>query len=600
VFTELHHVQRFSRLMLMLEPLFISKLLDEYRSGERTPEDTIRDVYVRIRSAADDHVWIHLVPESDALRAARDLTGGPGTPPLYGIPFAVKDNIDVAGLPTTAGCPAYVYTPTESATVVKKALAAGAILIGKTNMDQFATGLVGTRSPYGACANAFNAEYISGGSSSGSAVAVAKGLVAFSLGTDTAGSGRVPAALNGIVGVKPSRGLVSAAGVVPACRSLDCVSVFAADTNGAGQVLEVLAGPDPRDAFCRVAAQLPTNHAPPKIGIPPDDQCEFFGDDASKDAWTKAVQRAVDLGAQLVEFDLAPFNKAASLLYSGPFVAERYAAVGDFVRRLPPEEMDPTVRQIVLGSSAYSAAEAFQAQYELEELKRVTSIILNRVDALLLPTTPTTYKISEVQNNPLELNSRLGIYTNFVNLLDLSGIALPSGLRRDGLPFGITLLAPAFGDRKLLHLAHWWERTASDREYLGQPDAGVLIAVVGAHLSGQPLNWQLTRRAGTLIQATTTAPYYRLYALPETIPKKPGLIRAADRQDHGIEVEVWRLSTAAFGEFVAEIPPPLGIGTLQLADNSQVKGFLCEPYVLGEAEDITQFRAWRKYIESRS
>lgn len=576
-------------------PLSISALLRQYRSGEWTPEDTVRKVYERIRSAGDDHVWIHLVPEADSLQRARELSSLSRDLPLYGVPFAIKDNFDVAGMPTTAGCPAYAYIPAATATAVSNALAGGAILIGKTNMDQFATGLVGTRSPYGACSCVFHSEYISGGSSSGSAVAVAKGEVAFSFGTDTAGSGRVPAALNGIVGIKPSRGLVSAAGVVPACRSLDCVSIFAADVASGGVVLNVISGADRADPYSRTFAQSPSHGSRPKIAVPSRREMQFFDDSHSSDCWAQSLQKLQSLGAELLEIDLEPFLKAAELLYFGPYVAERYAAVGDFVQAAREQDLDPTVRKIILDSARYSAVDVFRAEYQLQELKKASAAVFQSIDALFLPTTPTTYKISEVQANPLQLNSRLGLYTNFVNLLDLCGIAVPGPMRHDDLPFGVTFLAPAFSDRKLLNLAHWWEGTQG-REYLPSLHPGVLIAVVGAHLTGQPLNWQLTSRGGELVSTTKTTPQYRLFALRGTTPPKPGLVRVTEHQDGGIEVEVWRLSAPAFGSFVAEIPPPLSIGTLELADGSLVKGFLCEPCALDNAEEITHLGSWRRYL----
>ena len=465
-------------------------------------------------------------------------------------------------------------------------------------MDQFATGLVGTRSPFGACSSIYHPDYISGGSSSGSALAVAKQEVCFAFGTDTAGSGRVPAAFNGIVGVKPTRGLVSMAGVVPACRSLDCMSVFSPDVETSAHVLEVLAGTDEADPYSRSVQQRCDSFTIPEIGIPHDDQMQFFGDDAASDCWRRAVLRArgPGLSAKLTEIDYTPFQRAAELLYSGPFVAERYAALGSFVASRPESDLDPVVRGIILGSAKYSAMDVFNAQYQLQELRSAVNRIFESIDALLLPTTPTIYRIEEVRGNPVQLNSRLGTYTHFANLLDLCVIALPAGLRDDGLPFGVMLVAPAFSDAKLLRLAHWWEGSQSGN-YLRQ-ESCIQLAVVGAHLAGQPLNHQLTTRGASLLRTTTTAPKYRLFALADTTPPKPGLLRVPEPQSNGIEVEVWQLTREAFGSFVAAIPPPMGVGNLELADGSVVKGFMCEPYALHGAKEITALGGWRNYLKS--
>ena len=435
--------------------LNLQNLRRQYESGAARPEDIVRLIYDRIKAAGDDHVWICLVPEEEALKRARELGAYSPDRPLFGIPFAVKDNIDVEGLPTTAGCPAFSHVPERNAGAVQRAIDAGAILVGKTNMDQFATGLVGTRSPYGACSSIYHPDYISGGSSSGSAVAVAKGYVCFALGTDTAGSGRVPAAFNGLIGIKPTRGLISTAGVLPACRSLDCVSIFSPDVETGGRVLEVLAGIDERDPYSRSGRQQYDRFTPRKIGIPGADQMQFFGDEAASHCWRRAVLQA--RGPELTEIDLTPFQRAAELLYSGPFVAERYASVGSFVVTRPESDLDPTVREIILGAAKYSAVDVFNAEYQLQDLRSSVNKIFEGIDALLLPTAPAIYRIEEIRRNPIELNSRLGIYTNFVNLLDLCAIAVPAGLRDDGLPFGVTLMAPAFCDAKLLRLAHWWE-----------------------------------------------------------------------------------------------------------------------------------------------
>ena len=554
-------------------------------------------VYRKIKAAGDDHVWIYVVPEDAALAYARELGEWSPDRPLFGVPFAVKDNIDVEGIPTTAACPAFSYVPQRSASVVQKALDAGAILVGKTNMDQFATGLVGTRTPYGACSSVYHADYISGGSSSGSAVAVAKGQVYFALGTDTAGSGRVPAAFNGIVGVKPTRGLVSTAGVVPACRSLDCVSIFTPDVVTGTRVLEVLSGVDDADPYSRSGQQQCDRFASPKIGIASEQQMQFFGDEAAAACWQRAVRKMRETpGVEMVEIDFTPFQQTAELLYAGPYVAERYASVGAFVESRLESDFDATVRGIILDGAKFSAVEAFQAEYKLQALRSTVRKIFEGIEALLLPTAPSIYKIEDVRRDPIQLNSRLGTYTNFVNLLDLCCVAVPAGLRDDGLPFGVTFMAPAFSDAKLLRLARVWEGTASGRP-MRQGNC-VQLAVVGAHLSEQPLNHQLTSRGATLMRTTTTAPKYRLYALAGTIPPKPGLLRVEDAQPSGIEVEIWQLTHEAFGSFVAEIPPPMGIGNLELAEGSVVKGFVCEPYALEGALEITMLGGWRNYLKS--
>ena len=535
----------------------------------------IRETYRRIAERGLRPVWIELVPEEQALaRAAKDG-------PLSGMTFAVKDNIDVAGMPTTAGCPAYAYTPQKSAPVVERLEAAGAILIGKTNMDQFATGLVGVRSPYGACASVFDERYISGGSSSGSAVAVASGLVRFALGTDTAGSGRVPAAFNNIVGWKPTRGAISTAGVVPACRTLDCVSVFTRTCADALAVRQVLANSNQRAS--------PWLGGPFRFGVPPRDQLEFFGDEQAAALFQQAEERMAKIGGERIEIDFAPFRAAAELLYAGPWVAERLAAIREFFDA-HADEMDPTVRAIIGGGARYSAVDTFKAMYRLADLRESAEAEWARMDVMLLPTTGTTYTIDEVRAEPVKLNTNLGYYTNFVNLLDLAAVAIPAGFRENGLPFGVSLIGRAGTDEALLKLGESFASGAT-----AGPTGCVLVAVVGAHLSGQPLNWQLTGRGARLIRTRRTAPNYRLYALEGTVPPKPGLIRDDAVSGPGIELEVWAMPEAHFGSFVASIPPPLGIGSVTLDDSSIVKCFLCEPYALGAAKEITALGSWREY-----
>jgi allophanate hydrolase len=514
--------------------------------------------------------------------------------PLSGLTFAIKDNIDLAGLPTTAACPAYAYLPAKSAPVVQRLIDAGAIPAGKTNMDQFATGLVGTRSPHGACSSVFDERFISGGSSSGSAVAVASGQVNFALGTDTAGSGRVPAAFNNLVGMKPTRGLLSTSGVVPACRSLDCVTILARTCADASNVFEAARGFDPSDPYSRVPTPgqgaAPWATGPFRFGVPAADQLEFFGDAEAAGLYRKAIADLEALGGTKVEIDFELFRAAADLLYSGPWVAERLAAIGPFLEK-HAAEMNPVVRDIIAGARRFTAVDAFLAEYKLCELRRATEVEWARMDVLALPTTGAIYTHEAVAADPVRLNTNLGYYTNFVNLLDLAAIAVPAGFRPNGLPFGISLMGPAFTDRGLLALAGRYLREPV-------PDTApgcISVAVLGAHLSGEPLNGQLTERGARLLKTCRTAPGYRFYALAGAI-EKPGLIRDDSFAGPGIEVEVWAVPEDQFGSYVAAVPPPLGIGNAVLDSGETVKCFICEPYAIANAPEITHFGGWRKYL----
>jgi len=561
----------------------IEALLSAYRSGESTPRDVISALLPHLDS--DPAVWISRFGDEALLARAAELEKiHPCALPLYGIPFAVKDNIDVAGLPTTAACPAFSYEPKEDAPVVRLLLEAGAICIGKTNLDQFATGLVGVRSPYGVPKNPFGSEFIPGGSSSGSAVAVAGDLVAFSLGTDTAGSGRVPAAFNNLFGWKPTRGILSTRGVVPACRSLDCVSVFANSAADLGLVMKVVSVFDKEDAFSRPPAFLPARPTR-RIGIPRADQLEFFGDGAYSDLWKTSVDGLRARGFSVMEVDFSPFLEAARLLYEGPWVAERYLATRELLER-DPDTLHPVTRAIVEKGRDGSAADAFAAQYRLAELRRRAEAVWDSIDVLCTPTAGTIYKVSEVEANPVLLNSHLGYYTNFLNLLDLSGLAVPAGFRPDGLPFGITYIARAFEDPALLALAGAEPETGDSLE----------IAVCGAHMTGLPLNHQLTERGGNLVRVTKTAPVYRMFALDE---KRPGLVRCKEG-GASLELEVWKLPVREAGSFLAGIPAPLGLGRVLLEDGTDVCGFLCEACAVDDKPEITGHGGWRRWIAARS
>jgi allophanate hydrolase len=589
--------------------LGLERLRRGYADGTLTPVAVVEAVYRAIAELDDPAVFVHVVPEDDALARARALAALPAAErgPLYGIPFAVKDNIDVAALPTSAACPAFQYVPKESATSVQRLLDAGAIVIGKTNLDQFATGLVGTRSPYGVPRNPFDPAYIPGGSSSGSGVAVGAGLVTFALGTDTAGSGRVPAGMNNIVGVKPTRGVVSTFGVVPACRAQDCISVFSGDVSEATQVLRVMAGADARDPFSRSAAASwdprPTLPGQFRFGVPRAEQLVFF-DAATREAFLLAAERLTALGGRRVEVDFAPFARTAGLLYGQAWVAQRLEAAQDLFAR-EPKALDPIVRQILEGAVVYRALDAYLAEARLSALRNESLPAWREMDVLLVPTIPGPPKLAEVQADPIGLNTKLGSYTNFVNLLDLCAAAVPVSFGEDGVPRGVTLIAPAEADGMLLGIADGLHRAAGLKRGATQhplPAAEpplqprVRIAVAGAHLSGMPLNPQLTSLGARLIARTRTAASYRFYAL-KTEPPKPGLVRVQPgQQGHAIEVEVWALSSAALGEFVNVLPAPMCLGRVELEGGDTVIGFLCEPFALEGARDITEFGGWRQFV----
>jgi allophanate hydrolase len=596
---------------LLTTPAFdIASLRAFYREGGKVA-DIVEAVFARITEVNDPGIFIHLADKRAVLEEAAKLGSFDPSKPLFGIPFAVKDNIDVTGMPTTAACPDYAYLPEKDATVVHLLKKAGALVIGKTNLDQFATGLVGVRSPYPIPKNAIDPKLVPGGSSSGSAVATAQGIVSFALGTDTAGSGRIPAGLNNIVGLKPSVGALSATGVIPACRTLDCVSIFALTVDDAWSVFSVAAKYDESDAYSKSLPATGFGSAPPvlKIGVPAKQDLQFFGDTVMEAAYFDALSALGKLGHKLVEVPFGDFYKVANLLYEGAWVAERYAAVKDFFDT-QEASFHPVTRKIYGGAKALSASDAFNGFYALQGLKKKLAPLIASVDLFCVPTAPTHYTRADLEAEPIRENSRLGTYTNFVNLLDMCGIAVPTGTRADGLPASVTLLAASGKDglaatiardlhasSKLTLGATGWPQPAiveplTDREGDGLID----IVVVGAHLSGMPLNHELINLDGTFSRVAQTSDAYRLYALAGTVPPKPGMIRVDGGEGGMIEVEVWKLTPAAFGRFVAAIPTPLGIGTVKLSDGSCAKGFLAEPMALKGATDITDFGGWRAYF----
>ena len=588
----------------------ISALHALYARGG-SPVQVVGEVYRRLVAINDPGIFITLVPGETACDAAARLSPfDPVKYPLWGVPFAVKDNIDVAGLATTAACPAFAYTPTKTAFAVQRLLDAGAILLGKTNLDQFATGLVGVRSPYPVPRNAIDPAYVPGGSSSGSAVVVSHGIATFALGTDTAGSGRVPAALNNIVGLKPSLGAVSASGVVPACRTLDTISVFAGTVEDADRAFRVMAAFDPLDAYSR---NLPVPSAPGalppglRIGAPDPASRRFGGDALSEAAFDAALAHLP--GALAV--DLAPMFEVASLLYTGPWVAERYQAIRTVIENTP-DVLHPTTRAIIEGARKLSAADAFAGLYKLADLRRTADMIWSRIDVLVVPTYPRPRIVADLASDPIGPNSELGTYTNFVNLLDLCALAVPGAFRSDGFSSGVTLIAPRGRDGLLaalgarLHFAAG--SVGASRSPVPAPATGLAtaapgeieLAVVGAHLSGMPLNPELTSRHARFLRAATTTRDYRLYALAGGPPFRPGLMRVGDGEGFEIATEVWALSPEGLGSFLAGVPAPLGLGTTRLADGTTPKGFIVEAQGIAGAKDISAFGGWRKYIASLS
>ncbi len=588
--------------------LQLDVLRQAYRNGDTTP----RQLLAKLREKAtalnpDYHLFIHLlsVVELEPYLAAldgRDLD----SLPLYGVPFAIKDNIDLAGIPTTAACPDFAYVPERSATIVEQLIALGAIPLGKTNLDQFATGLNGSRSPYGACPNSVLTEYPSGGSSAGSSLAVALGVASFALGTDTAGSGRVPAALNNLVGLKASKGLISTAGVLPACRTLDCVTTFTATAREASQLLALTAKVDPRDEYSRRNPSWNDGSAfgAPRafrFGVPRTQDLEFFGCVEGPLLFGDAIDRLEALGGEAVELDLSPFLEAARLLYEGPWVAERYSVAGELMEK-NPEAVLPVIRAVLAKAPAVTGVQTFRAQYRLQALKALCDKALEDLDCVLTPTIGRPVTLAELHAEPVLRNSELGYYTNFMNLLDYAAVAVPSGFMANGLPWGVTLFGRAFTDQYLLSVADALQRQL-DSELPTPANVArhdrARIVVCGAHLQGLALNWQLTQRGGRLMETTLSSPDYQLYALAGGPPLRPGMVRVKDG-GLAIAVEVWELPSSELGSFLTGIPAPLGLGKVQLADGRWESGFICEPYGLEGALDISHLGGWRAYLETRS
>lgn len=584
--------------MLKEMPLSLPALREAYAKGV-TPAEIVREVYRRIDAVGDPAMFIHLRPMDDVLAEAAALTSTQSDPMIWGAPFVVKDNIDIGGIPTTAACPSYAYTPDADAFVVARLRAAGALVIGKTNLDQFATGLVGVRSPYGVPRNAVDPEIVPGGSSSGSAVAVGHGIVAFSLGTDTAGSGRVPAALNNIVGLKPSLGALSARGVVPACRTLDTISIFASNVPDAFAVFEIACAEDTADPYSKALAPghlgVPPPH--PRIGVPDAASRLFFGDDAQAQSFEQSLSRLGALGANIIELDFTPFYDVAEMLYDGAWVAERYTVVEALMRE-NADALHPTTAKIIGAAEDLSAADAFRGMYRLKELERTARARLAGVDMLCVPTIPTFYSLADLEADPVTPNSNLGTYTNFVNLLDLCGIAVPSLPRADGRPGSITLLGQGGMDAQVASVASAFEGTLPVPSVPQHPASDeIALAVCGAHMSGMALNRELTSRGGRLLETTRTAPRYRLYALAGGPPMRPGLLRI--EKGAQIELELWALPKAAMGDFLQGVPAPLSIGTVELESGAKAHGFLVETTGVQGAEDITHLGGWRAYLQAK-
>ncbi len=593
--------------------LRIDTLRAAYAAAETSPRRLIAELREKAATLNPEFkLFIHLLTLEELEPYLAALDGkSPAELPLYGIPFAIKDNIDLAGIPTTAACPAFAYTPETSATIVAQLIALGAVPLGKTNLDQFATGLNGTRSPYGECRNSVHPDYPSGGSSAGSSLAVALGLASFALGTDTAGSGRVPAALNNLVGLKASKGLISTAGVVPACRTLDCVTFFTASAAEASQLLALTARLDPRDEYSRANPLWNDGSAFGRIGsfrfgVPKN--LEFLGCAESPALFAATIEHLKALGGEPVEIDFSPFLEAARLLYEGPWVAERYSVAGELIER-QPDAVLPVIKAVLEKAPGTTAVQLFRAQYRLQQLKAICDRIMAEVDCVLTPAYPRPVTLAELHAEPVKRNSDLGWYTNFMNMLDYAAVAVPAGVMDNGLPWGVTLFGRVFTDQYLLSLADALQRqtalkligsNALDTPAPRNPARNdrARIVVCGAHLDGLPLNGQLRQRGARLLGATRSAPDYQLYALAGGPPLRPGMVRVTEG-GVAIEVEVWELPSAELGSFLTGIPAPLGLGKVQLEDGRWETGFICEPYGLEGAQDISAFGGWRAYLQSQ-
>jgi len=591
----------------------IPELHAAYENGVQ-PVDVIDEIFARLEAVDDPAIFIHLCDRDALKEEARALGAFDPDMALWGIPFAAKDNIDVAGLPTTAACPAYAYTPATDAFVIANLRASGALMIGKTNLDQFATGLVGIRSPYGAPRNSVDPFMVPGGSSGGSGVIVGHGIVSFSLGTDTAGSGRVPAALNNIVGLKPSLGALSASGVVPACRTLDTISIFALTVDDAYAAFDVAADYDEADAYARPLATKALHAVPSglRVGVPDAKSIEFFGDEIQEQAFRRDVAVLAASGAHIVEVDFTPFYDVAHMLYEGAWVAERYTVIEDLLKK-DPDAVHLVTRQIICHAESLSAADAFRGMYRLQDLKRVAEAALAALDLLCVPTIPTFYSVADLEADPVTPNSNFGTYTNFVNLLDMCGIAVPTAPRGDGRPGSVTLLARFGEDALTASVARYFEMDCprnlggTDHKATGISPLSNLVksdrielAVCGAHMADLPLNWQLTDRDGAFVRAAKTSANYKFYALAGGPPERPGLVRTEGSGSQPIALEIWSLPSDHVGSFLAGIPSPLGLGSVELDDGSFVKGFICEASGTAGARDISEFGDWRTYLFSKN
>jgi allophanate hydrolase len=594
--------------MLTNLPFTLSDLRAAYATGTN-PSDVIDEIFARLEKVNDPGIFIHLRDRESLKAEAAALGSYDPAMPLWGIPYAAKDNIDVAGIETTAGCPAYAYTPEYDAFVIANLRAAGALMIGKTNLDQFATGLVGVRTPYGAPLNAVDPEIVPGGSSAGSGVIVGHGIVTFSLGTDTAGSGRVPAALNNIVGLKPTLGALSASGVVPACRTLDTVSIFGLTVDDAYAAFAVARGFDPSDAYSKPYAHEPMTaiQMPIRVGVPDAGSIEFFGDDVQKAAFSRDIAFLKAKGALIEHIDFAPLYAIANMLYEGAWVAERYTVI-DNLLATNPNAIHPVTRKIISHAESMSAADAFKGMYRLADLKREAEPILAELDMLCVPTIPTFYSVADLEADPVTPNSNNGTYTNFVNLLDMCAITVPTAPRNDGRPGSVTLIAGSGKDSNIAAIAREFEvdciRPMGATVHPVQTPATlpqgtsdqIELAVCGAHMSDLPLNWQLTELGATFLRTAATSAQYKFYALAGGPPARPGLVQSEGAECGSISLEVWSLPKTAFGTFMAGIPAPLGIGTVELSDGSSVKGFVCESIGVKGATDITHLGDWRSFL----